>query len=196
MIGTGVFVPRIEFHHGPPFRPVHNRLDRCITGGHALPNNACRSGSHFTIDRGGCAHFGTWVSQEWNLANGGRMPVLRVSDIPLDGSRHRVEVTWQQGKDPHRGHRWPSSPTRPTRRMRRRSAGPRYHPEFPADPAPALAADAETRLSELGTSRSATCSPARTPPELEPSPRSAIRAAGGGGHRPGRGIRPAVGVAA
>lgn len=80
---------------------------------------------------------------------GGPVPVLRVSDVPLDGGARRVEVTWQDG---------------PSRRAAVTTFGYQAHqaeaehvrwyledyPEFPADPAPAVAAAAEARLVQVG----------------------------------------------
>jgi hypothetical protein len=79
------------------------------------------------------------------------MPVLQVNSIRLDAGRRRVEVVWRQdgsapqavvstfayqvGEQDAEKIRWYLED----------------YPEFPADPAPVLAADAESRLAELGT---------------------------------------------
>ena len=79
----------------------------------------------------------------------GLVPVLRVSDVPVSGVR-RVEVTWQDGAA-----RRTVVSSFAYQADGREAEQVRWYledyPEFPADPAPALAAAAEARLSELGT---------------------------------------------
>jgi tetratricopeptide (TPR) repeat protein len=76
--------------------------------------------------------------------------VLRVSDVPLDADRRRVEVAWLRDDSAPR-----SAVSVDSFQVDRQDAEKirwylEDYPEFPADPAPVLAADAETRLSELG----------------------------------------------
>ncbi|HEY1345916.1 MAG TPA: tetratricopeptide repeat protein [Streptosporangiaceae bacterium] len=80
----------------------------------------------------------------------GGTAVLRINDIPAGDGRHRVEVTWQDG---------------PARQVVASSFAYRVseqdaerirwyledYPEYPADPAPRLALDAETILTDIGT---------------------------------------------
>ena len=78
------------------------------------------------------------------------MPVLRISDVPLDG-RRRVEVTWQDGLVPQKAvasfaYRAGDQDGEKVRWYLEDYA------EFPADPAPALAASAEQVLADMGTS--------------------------------------------
>ena len=77
------------------------------------------------------------------------MPVLRISDVPLDG-RRRVEVTWQDGLVPQK-----AVATFPYRAGDQDGEKVRWYledyAEFPADPAPALAASAEQVLAGTGT---------------------------------------------
>jgi hypothetical protein len=77
------------------------------------------------------------------------MPVLRVSDIPLDSGRRRVEVTWHDGAA-----RRAAVATFAYQAGEREAEQVRWYledyPEFPADPAPVLAADAEARLARTG----------------------------------------------
>jgi tetratricopeptide (TPR) repeat protein len=79
------------------------------------------------------------------------MPVLQVSDIPLDSGRRRVEVTWRQDGAAPRA----AVSTFAYRAGEQEAEKIRWYledyAEFPADPAPVLAADAETRLADLGT---------------------------------------------
>ena len=78
------------------------------------------------------------------------MPVLRISDVPLGGSTRRVEVTWQDGAA-----RRAAVATFGYRADGREAEQVRWYledyPEFPADPAPVLAAAAETQLARTGT---------------------------------------------
>ena len=79
----------------------------------------------------------------------GPVPVLRVSDVPLDSGRRRVEVTWQDGAA-----RRVAVATFDYQADGREAEQVRWYledyPEFPADPAPALAAAAEARLARTG----------------------------------------------
>ena len=80
------------------------------------------------------------------------MPVLHVNDISLDNGRHRVEVAWRQDGSAPR-----AAVSAFAYQVAEQDAEKirwylEDYPEFPADPAPALAADAEARLCELGTS--------------------------------------------
>ena len=76
------------------------------------------------------------------------MPVLRISDLPL-GEARRVEVTWQDGPS-----RRAAVATFAYQADKREAEQIRWYLEdyleFPTDPAPALAADAEQRLREIG----------------------------------------------
>ena len=78
------------------------------------------------------------------------MPVLRISDVPLDG-RRRVEVTWQDGLVPQKAvatfaYQAGDQDGEKVRWYLRDYA------EFPANPAPALAASARRVLADTGTS--------------------------------------------
>jgi tetratricopeptide (TPR) repeat protein len=79
------------------------------------------------------------------------MPVLQVNSIQLDAGRRRVEVVWrQEGLAPQ------AAASTFTYEVDKQDAEKirwylEDYLEFPADPAPVLAADAETRLTELGT---------------------------------------------
>src|SRR5215831_15026836 len=81
----------------------------------------------------------------------GRMPVLQVNSIQLDAGRRRVEVAWrQEGAGPR------SAVSTFAYQMGEQDAEKirwylEDYLEFPADPAPIVAADAETRLSALGS---------------------------------------------
>jgi tetratricopeptide (TPR) repeat protein len=82
--------------------------------------------------------------------NGGwPVPVLRISDVPLDGGARRVEMTWQDGPA-----RKKTVATFTYRAGDQDAEQVRWYledyPEFPADPAPALAAAAEARLARTG----------------------------------------------
>jgi tetratricopeptide (TPR) repeat protein len=78
------------------------------------------------------------------------MPVLQVNSIQLDAGRRRVEVAWrQEGAGPR------SAVSTFSYQVGEQDAEKirwylEDYLEFPADPAPLLAADAETRLSALG----------------------------------------------
>jgi tetratricopeptide (TPR) repeat protein len=78
------------------------------------------------------------------------MSVLRISDVPLDGGARRVEVTWQDGQA-----RRAAVSSFGYRADGREAERVRWYledyPEFPADPAPALAAEAEAELARAGT---------------------------------------------
>jgi tetratricopeptide (TPR) repeat protein len=80
----------------------------------------------------------------------GDTAVLRINDIPAGDSRHRVEVTWQDG--PARQVVASSFVYQVSEQDAERI---RWYledyPEFPADPAPRLALDAETTLTDIGT---------------------------------------------
>ena len=77
------------------------------------------------------------------------MPVLRISDVPLDG-RRRVEVTWHDGLVPQK-----AVATFAYQAGDQDGEKVRWYledyAEFPADPAPALAASAEQVLAGTGT---------------------------------------------
>jgi tetratricopeptide (TPR) repeat protein len=77
------------------------------------------------------------------------MPVLRVSDVPLDAGGRRVEVTWQDGPA-----RRAAVATFAYQADWQEAEQVRWYledyPEFPADPAPALAAAAEAQLARIG----------------------------------------------
>jgi tetratricopeptide (TPR) repeat protein len=82
---------------------------------------------------------------------GGRpMPVLQVTDVPVGGDRRQVKVTWQDGPA-----RRAATATFAYRVGEQEAEKIRWYledyPEFPTDPAPVLAADAETRLNTIGT---------------------------------------------
>ena len=77
------------------------------------------------------------------------MPVLRISDVPLDG-RRRVEVTWQDGLVPQKAVATFAYPAGDQDGEKVRWYLEDYA-EFPADPAPALAASAEQVLAGTGT---------------------------------------------
>ena len=78
------------------------------------------------------------------------MPVLRINDVPLGDGRRRVEVSWQDGA---------------ARQVAVSSVAYQVggqdaekvrwyledYAEFPADPAPVIAREAEARLAEAGT---------------------------------------------
>ena len=76
------------------------------------------------------------------------MLVLRVSDVPFGGGR-RVEVTWQDGAA-----RRSAVSTFAYQADQGNAERVRWYledyAEFPADPAPVLAAAAEARLAETG----------------------------------------------
>ena len=78
------------------------------------------------------------------------MPVLRISDVPLDG-RRRVEVTWQDGLVPQK-----AVATFAYQAGDQDGEKVRWYlqdyAEFPANPAPALAASARRVLADTGTS--------------------------------------------
>jgi tetratricopeptide (TPR) repeat protein len=79
------------------------------------------------------------------------MPVLQVNSIQLDAGRRRVEVVWRQdGSAPQA-----VVSTFVYQVSEQDAEKIRWYLEdyleFPADPAPVLAADAESRLAELGT---------------------------------------------
>ena len=77
------------------------------------------------------------------------MPVLRISDVPLDG-RRRVEVTWQDGLVPQKAVAIFAYQAGDQDGEKVRWYLEDYA-EFPADPAPALAASAEQVLADTGT---------------------------------------------
>ena len=77
------------------------------------------------------------------------MPVLRISDVPLDG-RRRVEVTWHDGLVPQKTVATFAYPAGDQNGEKVRWYLEDYA-EFPADPAPALAASAEQVLADTGT---------------------------------------------
>jgi tetratricopeptide (TPR) repeat protein len=81
----------------------------------------------------------------------GRMPVLQVNSVRLDAGRRRVQVAWQQDGSAPRA----AVSTFAYQVDEQDAEKIRWYledyPEFPADPAPVLAADAESRLSDLGT---------------------------------------------
>ena len=76
------------------------------------------------------------------------MPVLRISDVPLDG-RRRVEVTWHDGLVPQKAVATFAYPAADQDGEKVRWYLEDYA-EFPADPAPALAASAEQVLADTG----------------------------------------------
>ena len=81
---------------------------------------------------------------------GGRpMPVLQVTDVPVGGDRRQVKVTWQDGPA-----RRAATTTFAYQVGEQEAEKIRWYledyPEFPTDPAPVLAADAETRLNTIG----------------------------------------------
>ena len=79
------------------------------------------------------------------------MPVLRISDVPVETGRHRVEVAWQQDRAAPQV----AASTFAYQVGRQDAEKIRWYledyAEFPARPAPALAIDAEARLAELGS---------------------------------------------
>jgi hypothetical protein len=79
------------------------------------------------------------------------MPVLQVNSIQLDAGGRRVEVVWRQdGLAPQSAvSTFAYQVDEPDAEKIRWYL--EDYPEFPAYPAPLLAADAETRLTELGT---------------------------------------------
>jgi hypothetical protein len=78
------------------------------------------------------------------------MSVLEVSDIPLDGGRHRVEVTWRQDEAAARAVVATFTYQVDALDAEKIRWYLEDYPEFPADPAPALAKGAETRLAQIG----------------------------------------------
>ena len=74
------------------------------------------------------------------------MPVLQVTDVPVGGDRRQVKVTWQDGPA-----RRAATTTFAYQVGEQEAEKIRWYledyPEFPTDPAPVLAADAETRLN-------------------------------------------------
>jgi tetratricopeptide (TPR) repeat protein len=81
---------------------------------------------------------------------GGRpMPVLQVTDVFVGGNRRQVKVTWQDGPA-----RRAATSTFTYQVGEQEAEKIRWYledyPEFPTDPAPVLAADAETRLNGIG----------------------------------------------
>jgi tetratricopeptide (TPR) repeat protein len=77
------------------------------------------------------------------------MPVLQVTDIPVGADRRQVKVTWQDGAA-----RRAATATFAYQVGAQEAEKIRWYledyPEFPADPAPALAAEAESRLNGIG----------------------------------------------
>jgi tetratricopeptide (TPR) repeat protein len=77
------------------------------------------------------------------------MPVLQVADVPVGGGRRQVRVTWQDGAV-----RRAATSTFAYQVSGQEAEKIRWYledyAEFPADPAPVLAADAETRLNGIG----------------------------------------------
>jgi tetratricopeptide (TPR) repeat protein len=77
------------------------------------------------------------------------MPVLRISDVPLDGGARRVEVTWQDGQA-----RRVAVSSFNYRADDREAERVRWYLEdyleFPAYPAPAVAIEAESGLARTG----------------------------------------------
>jgi tetratricopeptide (TPR) repeat protein len=77
------------------------------------------------------------------------MPVLQVTDIPVGGDRRQVKVTWQDGPA-----RRAATSTFAYQVGEQEAEKIRWYledyPEFPADPAPVLAAEAESRLNGIG----------------------------------------------
>jgi tetratricopeptide (TPR) repeat protein len=79
------------------------------------------------------------------------MSVLQVNSVPLDAGRRRVEVAWRQDGSAPR-----AAVSTFTYHVGEQDAEKirwylEDYLEFPADPAPVIAADAESRLEELGT---------------------------------------------
>src|SRR5579863_3127877 len=78
------------------------------------------------------------------------MPVLQVTDLPVGGDRRQVKVTWQDGASRRAATSAFSYQVGDQEAEKIRWYLEDYA-EFPADPAPVLAADAETRLHRIGT---------------------------------------------
>jgi tetratricopeptide (TPR) repeat protein len=80
---------------------------------------------------------------------GESMPVLQVTDVPVGGDRRQVRVTWQDGAA-----RRAATSAFSYRVGEQEAEKIRWYledyPEYPADPAPVLAADAEDRLTGIG----------------------------------------------
>jgi tetratricopeptide (TPR) repeat protein len=79
----------------------------------------------------------------------GAMPLLRISDVPVDGVRRRVSVTWEDGVD-----RLVAASSFGYQLGAQDAEKIRWYledfPEFRGDPAPALAAEVESLLARVG----------------------------------------------